>query len=161
MKIKNKSIVFKKGVLKDVLNQINKGGVTFCFAQNKNYAKTENISIAPFPERSEKFKGKVTRKILMNYCRKNIDLMEKKFSLGGWYNENSLETYLDISAPIPLSKKTEAVTLGKCANQIAGFNLSDLAEIPLGGTGEFNSSLMTPFGNRLSMALKLLTNKQY
>ncbi len=145
-------------VLKKISNQINKGGVTFCFAQNKNYSKTENIAIAPFPERSEKFKGKANSKMIERYCFKNRDLFKKKFCLGAWYDKSSSETYLDIVVPIPLSKKDEAITLGRESNQIAGFNLFDLSEIPLGGTGEFNSSLVSPFGERLDTALHLLTN---
>ena len=157
VRVNNKSIVLKRKTLNKISDQINRGGVTFCFARNKDYAKTENIAISPFPERSEKIKGKVTSKKLKSYCFRNRDLFNRNFSLGAWYDKRSLETYLDISVPIPLSQKAEAVTLGKESNQIAGFNLYDLTEIPLGGTGEPNSSLITPFGDRLDMALKLLT----
>lgn len=157
MKTNNKTIVLKKKVLKDVLNQINKGGVTYCPLLNIDYANTKNIAISPFPERSEKIKGKATSKKLKSYCFRNRDLFNRNFSLGAWYDKRSLETYLDISVPIPLSQKAEAVTLGKESNQIAGFNLFDFSEIRLGGTGESNSSLITPFGDRLDMALKLLT----
>jgi hypothetical protein len=55
-----------------------------------------------------------------------------------------------------VEKQTEAITLGKNANQIAGFNLSDFTEIPLGGTGEFNDSLVTPFEERLEEATALM-----
>ena len=155
---KNNSIIVKSKTLKKISNEINKGGATFCFARNINYSNTKNIAVAPFPERSERFKGKATAKKIKSYCFKNSDLFKMKFCLGAWYDKNSLETYLDISVPVPLSKKAEAITLGKCANQIAAFNLSDLSEVPLGGTGEFNSSLISPFGERLNTALSLLTN---
>ena len=156
--IKNNQIVFERKTLKKISDQINKGGVTFCLSRNKDYAKTENIAISPFPERSEIFKGKATPKMIKGYCSKNSDLINKNLSLGGWFNENSSETYLDISVPISLSNKAEAITLGKESNQIAGFNLLDLSEIELGGTGEFNPSLISPFGERLNTALSLLTN---
>jgi hypothetical protein len=159
MKTNNKTIVLKKKVLKNVLAKINEGGVTYCPLLNIDYAKTKNIAIAPFPERSQVFKGKPTEKMLKSYCLKNNDLLNSGFSFGAWPDNGCKKTYFDISAPIPLSKKTKAVNLGKCANQIAGFNLFDFSEIPLGGTGEFKPALITPFGDRLSMALKLLTNQ--
>jgi hypothetical protein len=118
---------------------------------------TRNIAIAPFPERSQTFTGKATRWKVNGYCTKNNDLLQKGFALGGWFDKGNAATYLDITAPVPLEKQSEAISLGKNANQIAGFNLSDFTEIPLGGTGEFNS-LISSFDERLNEALALIRN---
>lgn len=158
VKINNKPIVLNRKTLKKVLDQINKGGVTYCPLLEKDYARTEHISVSPFPERSQVFTGKITARVLKSYCLKNSDLFKSGFSLGAWFDSCSLMTYLDISAPIPLSKSSEAITLGKGANQIAGFNLMDLSEVQLGGTGEFNLSMIAPFGERLNEALSLMSN---
>jgi len=155
-KTNKKSVVIKRKVLSELIKQINQGGVTYCPLLKKNYARTEYISVSPFPERSQVFTGKITTRVLKSYCLKNSDLFKRGFSLGAWFDSVSLMTYLDISAPIPLSKSSEAITLGKGANQIAGFNLFDLSEVQLGGTGEFNLSMITPFGERLNEALSLM-----
>ena len=148
----------KRQTLKKLVEQINQGGLTYCPSLNKDYVRTEHVAIAPFPERSQIFTGKATKRIVTNYCKKNNDLISKHFSLGAWFDKGSSKTYLDIVAPIPLEKKSEALTLGINANQIAGFNLSDFSEIPLGGTGEFNLSMVTPFHKRLNEALALISN---
>ncbi len=150
-----KQIIIQNSVLKKLTTQINKGGVTYNPILNKDYNGTKNIAISAFPERSEIFKGNVTRKIVSDYCAKNSDLLEKGFPLGGWYNEKTKETYLDITTSIPLRRKIKAISLGKSANQIAGFNLFNFSEIPLGGTGIFNSSV-SPFKERLRNASKLM-----
>ena len=145
-------------VLRKLVKQINKSGVTYSPLLNKDYGGTQYLAISPFPERSQTFTGKATGKMIASYCEKNNDLLEKGFQLGSWFNESDGKTYLDIVTTISVEKQTEAITLGKNANQIAGFNLSDFTEIPLGGTGEFNDSLVTPFEERLSEALTLMGN---
>ncbi len=147
----------QKKVLKKVLTQINQGGLTYCPLSNKDYGGTQHIAISPFPERSEIFSGKATDKTVTNYYRKNSDLFLKHFSLGAWFDKRCAKTYLDISAPIPLEKQNEAVNLGKNANQIAGFNLFNFSEIPLGGNGKLDFSV-TPFNERLKEALTLIAN---
>lgn len=148
MKIKNKT-------LKKLSQQINKTGITYNPLFNKDYGNTPNIAVSPFPERSKRFKGRATRKMIINYCNTNNDLFQKGFSLGAWLDKSSARTYLDITATIPLEKRLEAITLGKSANQIAVFNLSNFTEISLGGTGESSSSI-TPFEERLEKALILM-----
>ena len=155
---KTKNILIKKKVLGKLIEQINQGGVTYCPSLNKDYSRTKNIAISPFPERSQILIGKATKRIVTNYCNKNKDLISKNFSLGAWLDKGCLKTYLDIVAPIPLEKESEALTLGINANQIAGFNLFDFSEIPLGGTGEFNLSMITPFEERFNKALTLISN---
>lgn len=148
----------KRQTLRKLVEQINQGGITYCSSLKKDYAGTKHIAIAPFPERSQMFAGKATKRIVTNYCKKNKDLISKHFSLGAWFDKVGSKTYLDIVAPIPLEKESEALTLGMNANQIAGFNLSDFSEIPLGGTGEFDLSMVTPFNERLNKALTLISN---
>ncbi len=150
----------KTKVLRSVLlAKINEGGVTYCPSSGKDYAMSNNIAIAPFPERSQAFEGKATRRMVSFYFRKNKDLFSKNLSFGAWYDKVSSKTYFDVVSPVPLEKEKDAIALGKDANQIAGFNLSDFSEIPLGGTGEYSPALVTPFMDRLSMALALITNK--
>jgi|SRR3989338_1301892 len=147
--------IISKKASKIIASKINKGGATYSPSLDKDYAGTPNIAISPFPELSQIVKGRATIKMVMSYCKKNEDLFLKGFSLGAWFNKDDGKTYLDISVPISLEKLSEAIALGKSANQIAGFNLSDFTEIPLGGTGEFNSSV-APFENRLKTALALM-----
>ena len=156
MKKRNsKHVVIKNKVLQTLSKKINEGGVTYNPFSNKDYSGTRNIAISPFPERSQVFKGKATGKRIANYCNKNNDLLQNNFALGGWFDENSENTYLDITAPIPLEKESEAINLGRNANQIAGFNLFEFSEIQIGGTGEFNS-IVSPFQERLNQALNLI-----
>jgi len=148
-------VLLKKQVLKKILAQINQGGLTYNPILEKDYSGTQNIAISPFPERSQIFDGPANKKTVTEYLKKNKDLFLKKFSLGAWFDKSSQKTYLDISAPIPLNKQVEAISLGKSANQIAGFNLSDFSEIPLGGNGTLDSSII-PFNDRLEEALTLM-----
>lgn len=141
--------------IKKVLKQINETGITYNPLFNKDYGGTPNIAIAPFPERSKSFNGRATKKMVINYCNENNDLFQKGFSLGAWLDKSSARTYLDITATIPLEKESEAIILGKNANQIAGFNLSDFTEIPLGGNGKA-ASFMNPFEERLERSLALM-----
>lgn len=154
---KIKRFVVKNRTLQKLVTQIKKGGVTYSPLLNKDYSGTRNIAISPFPERSKIFKGKATQKMVTSYFNRNNDLFQKRFSLGSWPDKDNAVTYLDIIAPIPLEKREEAITLGKHSNQIAGFNLYRFSEIPLGGTGEFNSSV-PPFKERLEEALGLMSN---
>lgn len=140
---------------KKILSQINNGGTTYGPVLDKDYAGTHNIAVSPFPERSQILIGKVTKKIVENYLKRNRDLFLKNFALGAWFDKNSLKTYLDIAVPVSLKKQTEAVALGRRANQIAGFNLFNSSEVPIGGTGVFNS-IVTPFQERLKEALTLI-----
>ena len=159
MKSKNtKHSVVENSALRKLVMQINKGGVTYSPLLDKDYGGTQYLAIAPFPERSQTFTGRATGRMVKSYCDKNNDLLEKGFPLGAWFNANDGKTYLDVVTTISVEKQTEAITLGKNANQIAGFNLSDFTEIPLGGTGEFNDSLVTPFEERLEEALTLMSS---
>lgn len=158
MKSKNtEHSVIKNSVLRKLVRQINKGGVTYSPLLNKDYGGTQYLAISPFPERSQIFIGRATGKMIANYCDKNNDLLEKGFPIGGWFNEGNGKTYLDVVTTISVDKRQEAITLGKHANQIAGFDLSSFTEIPLGGTGEVNSSV-TPFEERLNEASGLMDN---
>ena len=95
------------------MRQTNKGGVTYDVLRNKDYSGTSNIAVSPFPERSKIFSGKATSKMLKNYCRNNNDLLQKGLAVGGWFNQNNIRTYLDITAPIP-SEKDHRYCSGKC-----------------------------------------------
>lgn len=146
----------KKSVVKKILAQIiNHNGSTHDPLLNKDYNGTPNIAIAPFPERSQVFIGELTREMIAGYCHKNNDLFQKHFALGVWFEKNTKKTYLDVVVPIPLEKQSEALKLGRSANQIAGFNLLDFSEIQIGGTGEFNSSVYS-FDERFKNALALI-----
>ena len=152
-----KHFVIKNGALRKLVTQINKGGVTYSPLLDKDYGGTQYLAISPFPERSQIFTGRATGKMIVSYCEHNKDLLEKGFPLGGWFNESNGKTYLDVVATIAIDKQEQAIALGKHANQIAGFNLSNFTEIQLGGTGEVDSSI-TPFEERLDEASGLMDN---
>lgn len=151
---KKSTNIIKEKTLKTITAKINKGGLTYSPILDKDYIGTSNIAISPFPERSQIVKGRVTMKMVKNYCKDNLDLLEH-FALAGWFNSAQSQTYLDVSVPISLEKESEAIVLGKDSNQISGFNLFNSSEVPLGGTGRFNS-LVIPFENRLKTALALM-----
>lgn len=153
--MKNKLKLVNK-TLQKLAMKTNQGGVTYDVLLDKDYLGTPYISIAPFPERSQIFEGKATRKMILNYCNKNSDLLLEHFTLGAWFNKENKRTYLDVAALIPIEKQDQAVTLGRKANQVAGFNLSNCEEIPIGGIGEFNS-LMIPLKERFQEAMNLMS----
>ena len=155
-KKQNKKLIkISKKAFKTIKSKIKEGGVTYSPVLNKDYAGTPNIAVSPFPERSWVIKGKVTTEMLREYCKQNIDLLVCYFALGVWTNLATLETYLDITVPIPLEREREAKALCKKSNQISCFNLSNFSEIPTGGTGRFNSKVAS-FENRLKTALALM-----
>ena len=157
IKISTKNqVVIGKEKLEELSAQINGGGVTYSPLLDKDYGGTRYIVISPFPERSKIFTGNATAKMLADYCEENSDLLSKGFPLGGWFDQSSGKTYIDVSVTVPLEKEEKAVSLGKKANQKSGFNLSDFSEIPLGGTGEFDSSVVS-FEERLKDSLALMT----
>lgn len=142
-------------VYKKVLRKINRSGATYNMFHDIDYCGSGNIAISPFPERTQIFKGKIDIKIIEKYCNKNMDLLYKGFMLGGWFDRESKQTYLDITAVIPYEKGQEAYDLGKKANQIAGFDLLCRKEFKIGGTGIFNQNV-SPFKDRLIEALTLI-----
>lgn len=141
--------------LNKVLKRINEGGITYDLFLKKDYGNTNNVAVSPFPERSYVFKGKATKKMIKDFCDKNDVLLRNNFALGAWFDKESNQTYLDITAVIPTKKIKKAINLGKKANQIAGFNLMSFKEFSIGGTGTFNQKV-SPFKDRLIEALTLI-----
>lgn len=101
----------------------------------------DRTAVGLFPERSKTYKGKtVTDKQLDNFRKQNADILdgnEDYFSIGTWYDANTDQTYLDISAIVP-TKVGEK--LGKKYNQKAVFNLETMEEVETGGTGEMKGN---------------------
>lgn len=125
--------------LREIVNEINNGGITYNIPGKKSLGGTPTYAVSPFPNRSltrnVAEEGPLTLKMLSRYIQKNKDLLGKKdFSLGGWYDTDGGNIYLDVS--ITTADKAKAVKLGQELNQKAIFDLSKFEEIPTGGTGK-------------------------
>ena len=158
----DKQILQKKAILKKILTQVSKeGGITYNLSSNKDYGGTKNIAVSLLPEKTESFVGKATMERLTNYCDKNSDLFikYKKLSLGVGFDTKSGKTDLDITATIPLEKKSEAIALAKKANQKSIFDLYTFTETEVGGTGIYDPLIVTTTPEeRLDEALILMGN---
>lgn len=110
------------------------GGITFNLFSGKSLGGTKNFAVSPYPERSFIKKGKITHNDLADYIEKNADLLLKEdHSLGGWIDDATGETFLDVS--ITVSDKAKAIKIGRKFNQRAIFDLETFEEINTGGTG--------------------------
>ena len=118
-------------------------GVGTTFDSNDNdLSGTANIAVAEHPELTKIVKGKLTpenaTKEVGKYREKNADLLTKNpdMAVGTWYDEESDQTYIDVSTIIPKAQMDKAIQRGKDANQKAIFDLETFEEIDTGGTGE-------------------------
>jgi len=119
----------------NIVKAINEnGGITYN-AKGGNLGGKKVYSVAIYPERSQTFKGEVTKNDIIKYVYDNIDLLGKKgHSLGGWYDTESKQLWLDVAGTV--KDKNLAIKLGKKFNQKAIFDLNKFEEISTGGTGE-------------------------
>ena len=146
---------FDEKALNRTVVGIESGGTTQDIFRNIDYGGTPNIAISPFPERSLIVTEKFGRKELIKYAQDSIDLLSRKnFAIGGWKDKATGKVYLDTTVAIPEGKLNEASLLGRDANQIAGFHLGKIEELPLGGTGEA-SGIKSSFQERLKRTLEL------
>lgn len=137
----------------------NEGGFTMDTLRNIDYGGTPHIAVSPFPERSAIYTGETTTMHIAQFMEKNIDLLSQKgYSLGGWYDKASGQTYLDVVVPVPKKFSTQAVELGKQSNQKAVFDLETFTEIPTGGTGEVAGA--ASLVERQNLVKSLLTRMQ-
>lgn len=152
---------FGKDALSRAAKSINEqGGVTMDVVRDVEYGGTPFISVAPFPERTRIIKGEVTNLDIAQYLEDNADfLLNKNYALGGWFNTDSKEVYLDIAVTIPKEKQAVAIDLGKKTNQLAVFDLETFNEIKTGGTGEAVSGMMS-VEERKRLVDELLDNKK-
>jgi len=61
-------------------------------------------------------------------------LADPRNNVGTWFNDEDGNSYLDVSTALP--DRAQAVALGSQYNQMGVFDLSRMATIELGGTGE-------------------------
>jgi hypothetical protein len=83
------------------------------------------------PEQVKEFADKVEEA--------GVDLSSPKVSIGTWFDADSGQTYLDVTATLP--DRGKAVGLGQTFNQKAVFDLSNFETIETGGTGEAEASM--------------------
>lgn len=75
------------------------------------------------------------KEILQAYAQAHADVLSKSGAhLGGWTDQNSGKTYLDVSMNI--KNRNRAVAAGKHGNQISIWDVKHSREIKTGGTGE-------------------------
>lgn len=110
------------------------GGFTYNLRRG-SLAGTNAYVVAVFPERSVVLSGRATEREIAEFLHRNVDVLrESRFSMGGWYDRASQQTYLDIS--VVVRSRQTAVSLGRDHNQKAVLYLRTLEEIPTCGTGE-------------------------
>lgn len=107
------------------------GGATYNLEKG-NIAGQKLYAVATHPDRAVILDHPPTVEDIDGYLTSNRDILNAETSLGVWIN--GTKTYLDIVSTIP--DRAEAIELGKKFNQISIFDLSNLQEIPTGGTGE-------------------------
>jgi hypothetical protein len=112
------------------------GGSTFSLSLGDLIGQKKS-SVSIFPDRSKIIEGReITKEDIDLYIQENKDLFEGNedvLAVGTWFDEQSNQTYLDVSAVVG---KKVAVDLGKQYNQKAVFDLELLEEVDTGGTGE-------------------------
>ena len=112
------------------------GGSTFTIEGGNQIGQPKG-SVSIFPDRSKIISGReITKEDIEAFISENKDLFdgnEDILAIGTWFDEESNQTYLDISAVVG---KDKAVELGKQYNQKAIFDLEAVEEIETGGTGE-------------------------
>lgn len=117
------------------------GGSTFSL-DGRDLMGQPKASVSIFPERSKIVEGReITPEDLSGYLEENKDVLEGNedvLAVGTWFDEESGNTYIDISAVLD---KDIAVKLGKEYNQKAVFDLESVNEIDTGGSGEVEAGL--------------------
>ncbi len=111
------------------------GGSTYNTKGESMNGEKGMASVAIFPEKSEEVTGNLTEEILNEFIEKNKDLLsdkDTKNAVGTWLDTNTGITWLDIINVLPLE---EAIELGHEHNQIAIWDLENMVEYPIGGTG--------------------------
>ena len=112
------------------------GGSTFSLSSGDLIGQKKS-SVSIFPDRSKIVEGReITKEDIDLYVQENKDLFEGNedvLAVGTWFDEQSNQTYLDVSAVV---EKEVAIDLGKQYNQKAVFDLELLEEVETGGTGE-------------------------
>lgn len=142
--------------LDEIISGLESGGVTFDWLKQQSVGGEPLIAVSPFPERSLITDSKPTKQMIVDYIKQNSDLLEKDgFTLGGWYDTESGQTFMDVTVTIPKENQQAAIDLAKTTNQKAVFDLQNFEEINTGGTGEATQTLPT-FEERLKQATEAL-----
>lgn len=93
---------------------------------------TRGFMVSPYPQREHVIEGKVTGRDIMRYVRHNADLLgQPGHFLGGWFDESSGKTYLDVS--VRAKSGRAAARLAKTHNQYAYFDLGKMRTVNVPG----------------------------
>lgn len=104
----------------------------FTYSPIAQLTPNRGFMVSPYPEREHVIEGKVTGRALMSYVRNNADLLgQPGHFLGGWFDERSGKTYLDVSVRAKTGRK--AAQLAKTHNQFAYFDLGKMRTVDVPG----------------------------
>lgn len=133
--------------LNKIVGDINAGGVTYDVKTNKSLGGTKKFAVSPYPERSFIKNGDINLNDIADFIENNRDLLvEKGHTLGGWFDTEARQLYLDVA--VVTKNVQKALQLAKRFNQKAIFDLHNFKEIKTGGTGE-------AIGGKIDTAKKL------
>lgn len=103
---------------------------------------TEGYAVSKWPEKSLIFKragmhpARVARNIRRWLIQNKAMMDEPMVHIGGWYDQESGNVYLDFSVVHPKNAKAAAIADAKRHNQKAIYSLHEQEEINTGGMGE-------------------------
>jgi len=133
-------------------------GSTFTL-DGRNMAGQDKASVSIFPDRSKVVEGDITKEDLSSYIEDNREVFEGNedvLAVGTWFDSESNQTYIDISATLD---REVAINLGKQYNQKAVWDLKSNEEIDTGGTGESEGDVKS-IEDRVSDIRKLVAPKE-
>lgn len=108
------------------------GGGTFDM-NGRNLSGRPLYAVSIYPDRSMPLHRALTERDIDLFIEKNADLLtDPRNKIGTWSNGGT--NFLDVV--VAIADRNKAVELGKHYNQRAIFDLSKMAEIPTGGTGD-------------------------
>jgi hypothetical protein len=122
----------------------NANGGSTINAVRGDLSAASNVAVSIFPDLTTMIPGKdITPKQVKEFAdnveKAGVDLSSPKVSIGTWFDADSGQTYLDVTATLP--DRAKAVELGQKFNQKAVFDLSNFEIIETGGTGEAEASM--------------------
>lgn len=99
-------------------------------------------AVGMFKERTLIMDSDLTEGVLNRFIEKNKDLLsltDNKYAIGTWFGGEPEQLWLDISLVTDLKN---AIKIGKKNDQVAIFDLETLNDVPTGGTGKYDVTVM-------------------
>lgn len=138
---------YKINTKEQVSSHKKNGGSTYDPRTGKSLAGEKGMgSVALFKSRSVILDVDLDEDILEKYIEDNKDLLNSadgQYSVGTWYGGDPKQLWLDVAFVTDLKN---AVKLGKENNQVAIFDLETLLDVPTGGTGKYDVTIMRTKG---------------